>query len=200
MAQSFGAVRAEAGTGQPTDVTYQHAASAETISVVTIGGISRMERHQIGFDGKIANAFSAAIDYWFGSGNHARSYFSRTSSDELIELPLTWYSEKGGYWAMSPGYDSPSHAGFSRKATYRCMFCHNAYPEMAAGADRMDNGTKFPVNLPQGIDCQRCHRPRTEPRQRRDRRTPRGGSGKPDCQSCPSSAGAAGRGLFSMPS
>jgi tetratricopeptide (TPR) repeat protein len=154
MAQSFGA-----GSDHLTDVTYQHAASAETISIATKDGISRMERHQIGFDGSIANAFSATIDYWFGSGNHARSYFSRTSSNELIELPLTWYSEKGGYWAMSPGYDSPSHSGFSRKATYRCMFCHNAYPEMAAGADRMDNGTKFPVNLPQGIDCQRCHGP-----------------------------------------
>ncbi len=159
MAQSFGAVRANAGSGQLTDVTYRHAASAETISVVTKDGISRMERHQTGFDGKIANAFSATIDYWFGSGNHARSYFSRTKSNELIELPLTWYSEKGGYWAMSPGYDSPSHAGFSRKATYRCMFCHNAYPEMAAGADRMDNGTKFSASLPQGIDCQRCHGP-----------------------------------------
>jgi tetratricopeptide (TPR) repeat protein len=153
MAQSFGAVR------RVNEVTYQHAASAESISVATKDGISRMERHQTGFDGKIANAFSATIDYWFGSGNHARSYFSRTSSNELIELPLTWYSEKGGYWAMSPGYDSPSHAGFSRKATYRCMFCHNAYPEMATGADRMDNGTKFPLNLPQGIDCQRCHGP-----------------------------------------
>ena len=153
MAQSFGIVR------QLTDVTYQHAASAETISVATKDGTSRMERHQIGFDGKISNSFSATIDYWFGSGNHARSYFSRTSSNELIELPLTWYSEKGGYWAMSPGYDSPSHAGFSRKATYRCMFCHNAYPEMATGEDRMDNGTKFPVSLPQGIDCQRCHGP-----------------------------------------
>ena len=159
MAQSFGAVCAAAKSSQPTDVTYQHAASAETISVATKDGISRMERHQNGFDGKIANAFSATIDYWFGSGNHARSYFSRTGDNELIELPLTWYSEKGGYWAMSPGYDSPSHAGFSRKATYRCMFCHNAYPEMAAGADRMDNGTKFSASLPQGIDCQRCHGP-----------------------------------------
>ena len=159
MAQSFGAVRADALSSQPTEVTYQHASSAETISIATKDGISRMERHQIGFDGAIANAFSATIDYWFGSGDHARSYFSRTKSNELIELPLTWYSEKGGYWAMSPGYDSPSHAGFSRKATYRCMFCHNAYPEMADGADRMDNGTKFPARLPQGIDCQRCHGP-----------------------------------------
>lgn len=159
MAQSFGVVSGTSGSDHLTGITYRHAASAETISIATKDGVARMDRHQIGFDGKIENAFSATIDYWFGSGNHARSYFSRTSGNELIELPLTWYSEKGGYWAMSPGYDSASHSGFSRKATYRCMFCHNAYPEMAAGADRMDNGTKFPATLPQGIDCQRCHGP-----------------------------------------
>ena len=128
------------------------------------------------------------------------SYFSRTSSNELIELPITWYSEKGGYWAMSPGYDSPSHAGFSRKATYRCMFCHNAYPEMAVGADRMDNGTKFPSEAAAGHRLPAMPWPRTEPRHRRDCRALRRGVGKPDCQSSPSSTGAARRGLFSMPS
>lgn len=157
MAQTFGAVRPDA---QLKDATFSHAASAETISVAHApDGSARMERHQSGFDGSLTNVISAKIDYWFGSGNHARSYFGRTSRDELIELPLTWYSEKGGYWAMSPGYDSAAHAGFSRKATNRCMFCHNAYPNMPPGADRMDGGTKFPVTLPQGIDCQRCHGP-----------------------------------------
>ena len=38
-----------------------------------------------------------------GSGNHARSYLHRTARGTLVELPLGWYSEKGGYWAMSPG-------------------------------------------------------------------------------------------------
>ncbi len=144
MARSFGVVSSPL---QAT--TYTHAASAETISVT--GKV--MERRQADY------VFSAAIDYRFGSGNHATSYFSRTGRDELIELPLTWYSENGGHWAMSPGYDSAAHAGFSRKATYRCLFCHAAYPKMAAGVDRMDNGSKFPGVLPQGIDCQRCHGP-----------------------------------------
>jgi tetratricopeptide (TPR) repeat protein len=159
MAQSFGAVRSQTGSRQLTDAAFYHAASAENISVTVRDGAAQMERHQSGFDGSIANIIKVSIDYWFGSGNHARSYFSRTNRGELTELPITWYSEHGGYWAMSPGYDSASHGGFSRKATYRCMFCHNAYPDMAPGADRMDNGTKFPEDLPSGIDCQRCHGP-----------------------------------------
>jgi len=159
MAQSFGAVHSETGSRQLTNAAFYHAASAENISVTLRDGSAQMERHQSGFDGSITNIIKVSIDYWFGSGNHARSYFSRTNRGELTELPLTWYSENGGYWAMSPGYDSASHGGFSRKATYRCMFCHNAYPDMAPGADRMDNGTKFPDNLPRGIDCQRCHGP-----------------------------------------
>ena len=142
-----------------TTVMFMHAASHETISVVRAGDTWRMERRQTGFDGAPSNAMSATMDYWFGSGNHATSYFSRTSRNELVELPLTWYSEKGGNWAMSPGYDSAAHTGFSRKVTYRCMFCHNAYPEMPPGADHMDTGTKVPGSLPQGIDCQRCHGP-----------------------------------------
>jgi len=159
MARTFGKVRGGAGDGHLANVTYTHVPSAETISVSRAADGFQMERHQTGFDGSIANSLAAKIDYWFGSGDHARGYFSRTSRDELIELPLTWYSEKNGYWAMSPGYDSPSQAGFSRKATYRCMFCHNAYPSLKPGADRMDNATKFPADLPQGIDCQRCHGP-----------------------------------------
>jgi tetratricopeptide (TPR) repeat protein len=158
MARTFGALRG-AGDGHLANVTFTHAPSAETIAVSRTGAGFQMERHQTGFTGGIVNSLAAKLDYWIGSGDHARSYLSRTPGGELIELPLTWYSEKNGYWAMSPGYDSPSHAGFSRKVTYRCMFCHNAYPVVPPGADRMDNATKFPADLAQGIDCQRCHGP-----------------------------------------
>ena len=41
--------------------------------------------------------------------------------------------EKGGYWAMNPGYDRPDHEGFRRPISYDCMFCHNAYPKIPAG-------------------------------------------------------------------
>jgi Flp pilus assembly protein TadD len=86
---------------------------------------------------------TATIDYRFGSGNHASSYLSRTPSGSLVELPLTWYSENGGFWHMSPSYDRPDNPGFNRKITDRCLFCHTAYPK---------NSTDIsPIN------CERCH-------------------------------------------
>ncbi len=159
MARSFGRLTQASGGRPERGVTFSHAASKETISIETRGRNLEMERHETGPSGEPVNVLRASMDYWFGSGLHARSYVSRTANNELIELPLTWYSEKGGYWAMSPGYDSASHAGFTRRLTYRCLFCHNAYPDMPVGADRLDNGTKFPAALPEGIDCQRCHGP-----------------------------------------
>ncbi len=115
-----------------------------------------LRRQQTGFDGAPSNVLERKIDYWFGSGNHARSFISRNANGDLIELPITWYSENGGHWGMSPAYDSAQHAGFSRKITYRCMSCHNAYPTLPAQAEQ---GERWPEQLPEGIDCQRCHGP-----------------------------------------
>jgi tetratricopeptide (TPR) repeat protein len=148
MARSFGIVGTELNGG-----SFHHEASAEDFSVFIRDGKAVMRRQQG------ANVVERKIDYWFGSGNHARSYISRTVSSDLIELPLTWYAEKGGHWGMSPAYDFPQHAGFSRKITYRCMFCHNGYPDLAPGADRWEAATRLPAQLPSGIDCQRCHGP-----------------------------------------
>jgi predicted CXXCH cytochrome family protein len=101
-------------------------------------------RHQIGFDGKEANVVEAAIDYVIGSGNHARSYLHRAASGSLVELPVSWYTEKGGYWEMSPGYDRADQQDFRRVIGSDCLFCHNGYPR---------------GELAEGIDCQRCHGP-----------------------------------------
>jgi tetratricopeptide (TPR) repeat protein len=95
------------------------------------------------------------VHYVMGSGNHVRTYLTRTPRNTLAELPVAWYAEKGGYWGMNPGYDRPDHPGFRRNVSYDCMFCHNAYPKIdQAGADPV-----FPAAMPEGIDCQRCHGP-----------------------------------------
>jgi len=60
---------------------------------------------------------------------------------------------------MSPAYDRPDHSGFSREIVHRCMFCHNAYPDIEPGSDDWDFASAFPGTLPEGIDCQRCHGP-----------------------------------------
>jgi predicted CXXCH cytochrome family protein len=159
MARSFGRVRADSGFAELNGGSFQHEASGELFSVFTRGGKAILRRQQTGPGGSARNILERNIDYWFGSGDHARSYISRSASGALIELPLTWYAENGGHWGMSPAYDFPQHAGFSRKITYRCMFCHNGYPDIAPGADRWENDTRLPRQLPSGIDCQRCHGP-----------------------------------------
>lgn len=157
MARTFGVVRSAADIPAIKGGVFAHEASAELFSLLTHDNQPWLKRWETGFDGATANVLEARLDYWFGSGNHARSFISRTRTGELIELPLTWYAEKNGYWAMSPGYDRPDHAGFSRKLSYRCMSCHNGY--IAAPDATDDAGTRFPEKLPEGIDCQRCHGP-----------------------------------------
>src|SRR5262249_21935596 len=84
------------------------------------------------------------IHFVLGSGNHARTYLN-ASGNGLTELPLGWYAENGGTWAMNPGYDRADHMDFRRKIDQECLFCHAAYPQVSATAE--------------SIDCQRCHGP-----------------------------------------
>jgi predicted CXXCH cytochrome family protein len=120
------------------------------------GGAYYQRRWQKGFDGKETNVDEKRVDYVLGSGNHARTYLHRTDRGVLQELPLGWYAEKGGYWAMNPGYDRADYAGSVRPIYYECMFCHNGYPK-TPGSDASESMYLDP--LPEGIDCQRCHGP-----------------------------------------
>ena len=158
MARSFGAVSVDSSPELRAG-SFKHEPSQESFTLYVRDGKPGIKRHQIGFDGAVSNELKMPVDYWMGSGRHATSYISRTTSGELVELPVTWYAEKNGYWAMSPGYDRPDHAGFSRKITYRCLFCHSAYPDLKTEPDDSFGGTRFPDKLPGGIDCQRCHGP-----------------------------------------
>lgn len=159
MGRSFGAVEASTRIPEIQGGTFHHEASGESFSLSTSGAKPALRRTLPGFDGAISNILEATLDYRIGSGNHSVSYLHRTASGELVELPLSWYADKGGYWAMSPAYDRPDHPGFSRKVSYRCMFCHNGYPAVESGSDLQESGARFPANLPEGIDCQRCHGP-----------------------------------------
>jgi hypothetical protein len=149
MARSFGTIAP--GTALPPIAggTFRHDASEQNFSLSVRDGKTYLRREQ---DGAI---LEKEVSYWIGSGNHARSFLSRTASGGMLELPVTWYAEAGGHWGMSPGYARPDHAGFSRKISYACMFCHNAYSDI----QREVSPAIFPEHLPQGIDCQRCHGP-----------------------------------------
>ena len=133
---------------------FYHRPSGKYYTMIERGGQWYQQRHQIGYDGKETNAIEMRIDYVIGSGNHARTYLHRTPDNHLVEMPVSWYSENGGYWAMSPGYDRPNQQDFRRPIAFSCMFCHNAYPDPAPAEEAV-----FPATLPEGIDCQRCHGP-----------------------------------------
>lgn len=154
MARSF--ARATAANVPAANSVYYHKASDTYFAVINRDGRYYEQQYQIGFDGRPAKPFEKQIDYVMGSGKHARSYLHRTERNTLIELPLSWYAEKGGYWAMSPGYDRPDHQGFGRTVAYDCMFCHNAYPEIPRGREAPRARPEYTA-LPEGIDCGRCH-------------------------------------------
>ncbi len=142
--------------------TFYHKPSDSYLTMLRRDGKYYQRRHQIDPDGRQINVMEKQIDFIMGSGNHARAYLHRTARNTLVELPLAWYAEKGGYWAMNPGYDRPDHEGFRRKITYDCMFCHNGYPRIPAGHDLPFAEPVYEDPLPEGIDCQRCHGPGRE--------------------------------------
>jgi predicted CXXCH cytochrome family protein len=137
---------------------FYHAASDTHYAMIVRDGAYYQRRWQTSFGGTPANVEEWKIDYVLGSGNHARSYLHRTARGTLIELPLGWYSEKGGYWAMSPGFDS-RHPATRRLVSYECVFCHDGYPRIPAGHEAPGSEPAFSGDLPEGIDCQRCHGP-----------------------------------------
>jgi predicted CXXCH cytochrome family protein len=156
MAQSFYRPPENTVEDYSNKNTYYHQPSDTYFEMIQRGGLYFQRQYQIGFDGKPTPAVEKEVDYVLGSGHHARTYLHRTASNTLVQLPLAWYAEKGGYWAMSPGYDRPDHQGFLRNVTYDCMFCHNGYPEIPAGSGAPRSTPVF-ASVPEGIDCQRCH-------------------------------------------
>ena len=142
----------------PAARPYFHRASGTWFQTISKDGAYYQRVWQIGYSGRKENAREWKIDYVMGSGNHVRSYLHRTIRNTLIELPLAWYSEKGGYWAMNPGFDNEDPTA-RRKVGYECMFCHNGYPSIPAGHDDAGAEPVYLWPLPEGIDCQRCHGP-----------------------------------------
>ncbi len=138
---------------------YHHVASDSFFEMIRRDGAWYQRRWQTGFDGKETNVDEKRVDYVLGSGNHARTYLHLTERNILEELPLGWYAEKGGYWAMNPGYDRPDYAGSVRPVYYECMSCHNGYPKIPGGNHRDASQMTYLQPLPEGIDCQRCHGP-----------------------------------------
>jgi Tfp pilus assembly protein PilF len=140
---------------------YYHALSDSHYSMSIRDGQYYQKRWQLDPQGNQINAEELRIDYVMGSGNHARSYLHRTERGMLIELPLGWYPDKGGQWGMVPGSDT-AHPQTRRFVSYRCMVCHNGYPDIPAANNALGSDPVYLGELPEGIDCQRCHGPGAE--------------------------------------
>ena len=140
---------------------YYHSLSDSHYSMTVRNGQYFQRRWQLNPQGKEINVEETKIDYVMGSGNHARSYLRRTERGMLVELPLGWYPENGGQWGMVPGSDT-EHPQTRRFISYKCMFCHNAYPNIPVANNAPGSDPVFLGDLPNGIDCQRCHGPGAE--------------------------------------
>ena len=137
--------------------TFNHAASERYYQLIARDGKYYQRRYQVDRTGNQINVVEKRIDYALGSGNHSRTYLTRTPEGRLLALPIAWYRENGGSWGMAPGYDRPDHMDFRREINTECIFCHNAYPRIAPTP--RDDPPRFLDPLPEGIDCQRCHGP-----------------------------------------
>ncbi len=137
---------------------YYHALSDSYYAMTIRNGQYFQRRWLLDGKGKEIDIEELKVDYVLGSGNHARSYLHRTERGMLIELPLGWYPDHGGEWAMAPGSDT-QHPQTRRFVSYKCMFCHNGYPNIPAANQAPGSDPVFLGELPAGIDCQRCHGP-----------------------------------------
>jgi predicted CXXCH cytochrome family protein len=155
MGRSFYSARTAALTREP----YYHAPSETWFAMIELAGRVFQRRWQVGFDGKPANIEEKQIDFILGSGNHAQTFLHLTPRGTLQQLPLGWYAENGGTFAMNPGYDHPDYPGSTRAISYECMSCHNAYPKIPAANHEEGAEARYLAPLPEGIDCQRCHGP-----------------------------------------
>ena len=159
MAHAFYTPTAATTIDTPAKIRiFYHAASSTWYKLTAHDGRFFERRWQKGFDGRDDNVEELSIDYVMGSGNHARTYLHRERDGTLVELPMAWYSENGGEFAMNPGFHNA--APMTRRViAYECMFCHNAYPQIPPTAHRDLSAKPIYDNLPMGIDCQRCHGP-----------------------------------------
>lgn len=159
MAQSFG--RMEPGSAIEDFAASNeifHAPSQRYFRMLQRDGRFFQQRFQRAAGGAVVRLLELEMHYRIGSGRHARSYLHRTRDGQLIQLPVTWYTQEKR-WGMSPGYDQPRHQDFQRRVDFGCMSCHNAYHDVPAVAVEFGAPATFPAGLPAGIDCQRCHGP-----------------------------------------
>jgi tetratricopeptide (TPR) repeat protein len=92
-----------------------------------------------------------AVSYIVGSGQHTNSHIINVKG-YLYQAPFTFYAQQGRL-DLPPGFENGHNTRFGRAIGLECMSCHNAYPKFVMGSEN-----KY-TDVPQGIDCERCHGP-----------------------------------------
>ena len=72
--------------------------------VLEVDGRLVQEERQLDASGLEVARLVRPMDWVVGSGDAARTYFGKRG-DGLTQLPLTWYTQEGGRWDWSPGYE-----------------------------------------------------------------------------------------------
>ncbi|MEM7052842.1 MAG: tetratricopeptide repeat protein [Acidobacteriota bacterium] len=158
MAQSFYAPSRDKSIEDFDAGPWRHQASGRTYEMVWQEEALVFRRWLEGPEGERLHLWEQTVDWVMGSGNHSRSYLVHNAGGELYQLPIAWYTQEGR-WGMSPGYDRVDHEGVSRRVRRECMACHTALPRVAEGSDGFHQPHIFPMELPAGTGCQRCHGP-----------------------------------------
>lgn len=161
MAKSFSRPQTDSAIEDFTQPDLFHAPSQQYFAMHRRDTQLYFKRYQLDRHGKPINVFEQQVDWILGSGHTSRTYLYQTAGGELYQLSLVWYSQIKR-WGMAPGFDRPRHDGVLRRVRRECLFCHNAYPNVPSQTDTFEGAHTFPTELPQGLDCQRCHGPGAE--------------------------------------
>lgn len=122
----------------------------------------RMEARTDGFfqTAVMGNApmISGRFDLVIGSGRKGQTYLYWDQSDQLYQLPVSFWTELDT-WVNSPGYDDRA-VNFSRPVLPRCLECHaSSFDALRdSSADNRYNRSDYVL----GISCEKCHGPGQE--------------------------------------
>ena len=136
---------------EPLPATVDHERSGVRYDMLEQDGRMRIRESVALEDGKQAVLSDFPVDFVVGSGESSLTYVTREDGF-LLQSPTTWFTRPEA-WAMSPGYDTPHHLGFSRALERKCLSCH-------VGRIDTEPESDYHVTFREdAIGCERCHGP-----------------------------------------
>ena len=111
MGRSFSRVRPDAAWLNQTSRLY-HEASDRYYTMLERDGRFYQRRHEIGFDGNETNVVELEAHYVVGSGNHAQTFLHRNPDGRLLQMPVSWYAERGRVLGDEPRLRPSRPSGF----------------------------------------------------------------------------------------